>query len=123
MGALGGYNSAKKEIITWLRQHSRPCLFSNSLAATIVNASIKAIELLEKSNVLHENLSANSSYFRENMEAASFKRGDADHAIIPVMIGGAEITNAMANRLFADGIYFIGFHFLVVTKGQARILT
>lgn len=122
-GASGGYTSGKKEVIEWLRQRSRPYLFSNSLAPSIVNASIKVIELLADGQILRKTLKDNAAYFRKNMEAAGFTCGGADHAIIPVMLGDAKVASEMANRLLAEGIYVIGFSFPVVPKGQARIRT
>jgi glycine C-acetyltransferase len=122
-GASGGYTSGKKEIVEWLRQRSRPYLFSNSLAPAIVNASIKVIELLADGGDLRKTLKSNAQYFRSNMEAAGFTCSGADHAIVPVMLGDAKVASAMANRLLNEGIYVIGFSFPVVPKGQARIRT
>ena len=122
-GASGGYTSASKEVVEWLRQRSRPYLFSNSLAPAIVNASIQVIDLLAQGDDLRSTLKRNATYFRENMEAAGFICGGADHAIIPVMLGDAKVASDMANRLLAEGIYVIGFSFPVVPKGQARIRT
>ncbi len=122
-GASGGYTSGKKEIVEWLRQRSRPYLFSNSLAPAIVNASIRVIDLLAEGGELRSKLKANAAYFRTNMEAAGFTCGGADHAIIPVMLGDAKVAADMSNRLLAEGIYVIGFSFPVVPKGQARIRT
>ncbi|WDD98937.1 glycine C-acetyltransferase [Thalassomonas actiniarum] len=122
-GASGGYTSGKKEVIDWLRQRSRPYLFSNSLAPAIVNASIKTLELLADGDALRQKLKTNASYFREQMEAAGFTCAGADHAIIPVMLGDAKVAGEMANRLLSEGIYVIGFSFPVVPKGQARIRT
>ena len=122
-GASGGYTSGKKEVVEWLRQRSRPYLFSNSLAPSIVNASIKVIELLADGQALRQKLKDNAAYFRQHMEAAGFTCGGADHAIIPVMLGDAKVASEMANRLLAEGIYVIGFSFPVVPKGQARIRT
>jgi glycine C-acetyltransferase len=122
-GASGGYTSGKKETIEWLRQRSRPYLFSNSLAPAIVNASITVIDLLAKGGKLRNTLKDNAHYFRTNMEAAGFTCAGADHAIIPVMLGDAKVASEMASRLLAEGIYVIGFSFPVVPKGQARIRT
>ncbi|MBA6303284.1 glycine C-acetyltransferase [Colwellia sp. MB02u-14] len=122
-GASGGYTSGKKETIEWLRQRSRPYLFSNSLAPAIVNASITVIDLLAKGGKLRKTLKDNAHYFRTNMEAAGFTCAGADHAIIPVMLGDAKVASEMASRLLAEGIYVIGFSFPVVPKGQARIRT
>ena len=122
-GASGGYTSAKKEVVEWLRQRSRPYLFSNSLAPAIVNASIKVLELLSEGGDLRSTLKSNAAYFRTQMEAAGFTCAGADHAIVPVMLGDAKLASDMANRLLAEGIYVIGFSFPVVPKGQARIRT
>ncbi len=122
-GASGGYTSAKKEVVEWLRQRSRPYLFSNSLAPAIVNASLKVLELLADGDALRKTLKDNAAYFRTNMEAAGFTCAGADHAIVPVMLGDAKVASEMAERLLAEGIYVIGFSFPVVPKGQARIRT
>jgi len=122
-GASGGYTSAKKEVIEWLRQRSRPYLFSNSLAPAIVNASLQVLKLLAEGEELRKTLKENTAYFRSNMEAAGFTCAGADHAIVPVMLGDAKIASDMANKLLAEGIYVIGFSFPVVPKGQARIRT
>ena len=122
-GASGGFTAAKKEVVEWLRQRSRPYLFSNSLAPAIVNASLKVLELLADGSELRKTLKDNAVYFRSNMEAAGFSCGGADHAIIPVMLGDAKVASAMADRLLTEGIYVIGFSFPVVPKGQARIRT
>ncbi|GLX78646.1 2-amino-3-ketobutyrate coenzyme A ligase [Thalassotalea insulae] len=122
-GASGGYTSGKKEVIDWLRQRSRPYLFSNSLAPAIVNASIKVLELLADGDDLRQTLKDNAQYFRLQMEAAGFTCAGADHAIVPVMLGDAKVASEMANRLLSEGIYVIGFSFPVVPKGQARIRT
>jgi len=122
-GASGGYTSAKKEVIDWLRQRSRPYLFSNSLAPSIVAASIRVIEMLQQGSDLREKLVENSRYFREKMSAAGFTLAGADHAIIPVMIGDAKLASQMADKMLQKGIYVVGFSFPVVPKGQARIRT
>jgi glycine C-acetyltransferase len=122
-GASGGYTSGKKEVIDWLRQRSRPYLFSNSLAPAIVQASLKVLSLLKQGDDLRQKLKQNASYFRQQMEAAGFTCAGADHPIIPVMIGDAKVASEMADRLLAEGIYVIGFSYPVVPKGQARIRT
>lgn len=122
-GASGGYTSGRREVIDWLRQRSRPYLFSNSLAPPMVNASIKALELLDQSDDLRQRLRENSGYFRERMSGAGFRLSGADHPIIPVMIGDASLAGAMADRLLEEGVYVIGFSFPVVPQGQARIRT
>ncbi|MBT43043.1 MAG: glycine C-acetyltransferase [Idiomarina sp.] len=122
-GASGGYTSGKKEVIDWLRQRSRPYLFSNSVAPAIVQASIKVLDMLSDGHELRQQLWDNAKYFREQMTAAGFTLSGADHAIIPVMIGDARMASEMADRLLQEGIYVIGFSFPVVPKGKARIRT
>jgi glycine C-acetyltransferase len=122
-GASGGFTAAKKEVIEWLRQRSRPYLFSNSLAPAIVNASLHVLKLLAQGDELRKTLKDNTAYFRENMEAAGFTCAGADHAIIPVMLGDAQVASDMASKLLSEGIYVIGFSFPVVPNGQARIRT
>ncbi|KHT63065.1 2-amino-3-ketobutyrate CoA ligase [Photobacterium gaetbulicola] len=122
-GASGGYTSGKKEVIDWLRQRSRPYLFSNSVAPAIVNASIRVIDLLKESGDLRDRLWSNAKHFRTRMEAAGFTMGGADHAIIPIMLGDAKVAAEFAERALEKGIYVIGFSFPVVPKGQARIRT
>jgi glycine C-acetyltransferase len=122
-GASGGYTSGRKEIVDWLRQRSRPYLFSNSLAPSIVTASIKVIEMMEAGKALRDTLWENAAYFRSQMEAAGFTCAGKDHAIIPVMLGDAKVASLMAEKLLAEGIYVTGFSFPVVPKGQARIRT
>ncbi|SHI21082.1 glycine C-acetyltransferase [Ferrimonas marina] len=122
-GASGGFTSGKKEVIDWLRQRSRPYLFSNSLAPAIVSASIRVLEMMKGGDALRAKLWDNANYFREKMGAAGFDLAGADHAIIPVMIGDAALAAEFADRLLAEGIYVVGFSFPVVPKGQARIRT
>ncbi|MEM7358785.1 MAG: glycine C-acetyltransferase [Pseudomonadota bacterium] len=122
-GASGGFTSASKEIVEWLRQRSRPYLFSNSLAPAIVNASIRVLDLLAEGGELREALSRNSAHFRQRMSEAGFTLAGADHAIIPVMLGDAKLAGEMAARMLDRGIYVVGFSFPVVPKGQARIRT
>jgi glycine C-acetyltransferase len=122
-GASGGYTSGRKEIIEYLRQRSRPYLFSNSLAPAVVAASLKVLEMIEGSDELRERLWENSRTFREAMRAAGFTLTGADHPIIPVMIGDAGLASRMADALLEEGIYVIGFSYPVVPKGQARIRT
>lgn len=122
-GASGGYTSGKKEVIDWLRQRSRPYLFSNSLAPAIAAATLKALDLVEQGDELRRTLVNNANYFRHEMEAAGFTLAGKDHAIIPVMIGDAALATEMANRLLQEGIYVIGFSYPVVPMGQARIRT
>jgi glycine C-acetyltransferase len=120
-GAMGGYTTAKKEIIELLRQRSRPYLFSNSLAPAIVGASIKVFELLEKDTTLRDQLEWNTKYFKEGMKKAGFDIIDGDSAIVPVMLYDAKLAQTMANELLKEGVYVIGFFFPVVPKEKARI--
>jgi glycine C-acetyltransferase len=120
-GAMGGYTTAKKEVIEILRQRSRPYLFSNSLAPAIVGASIKVFELLEKDTSLRDKLEWNTNYFKEGMKKAGFDIIDGDSAIVPVMLYDAKLSQTMANELLNKGIYVIGFFFPVVPKEKARI--
>lgn len=120
-GAMGGYTTAKKEIIEILRQRSRPYLFSNSLAPAIVGASIKVFELLEKDTTLRDKLEWNTNYFKAGMKKAGFDIIDGDSAIVPVMLYDAKLSQTMANELLKKGIYVIGFFFPVVPKDKARI--
>jgi glycine C-acetyltransferase len=120
-GAMGGYTTAKKEIIEILRQRSRPYLFSNSLAPAIVGASIKVFELLEKDNSLRDLLELNINYFKSKMIKAGFDIIDGDSAIVPVMLYDAKLSQTMAAELLKEGIYVIGFFFPVVPKDKARI--
>ncbi len=122
-GASGGYTSASAEIVAWLRQRSRPYLFSNSLAPAIVSASIKVLELLADGGDLRAKLKQNSEYFRTQMSEAGFSLAGADHAIIPVMLGDAKLASQMSAKMLERGIYVVGFSFPVVPKGQARIRT
>ncbi|PLO72284.1 glycine C-acetyltransferase [Klebsiella michiganensis] len=122
-GASGGYTAARKEVVEWLRQRSRPYLFSNSLAPAIVAASIKVLEMVEAGSELRDRLWANARLFREKMTAAGFTLAGADHAIIPVMLGEATVAQQFARELQKEGIYVTGFFYPVVPKGQARIRT
>ncbi|MCE9785190.1 glycine C-acetyltransferase [Shewanella algae] len=122
-GASGGFTAARKEVVDWLRQRSRPYLFSNSLAPSIVSASIRVLEMLKEGQELREAVWENSRYFREKMAAAGFTLAGADHAIVPVMLGDAKLASDFANRLLQENVYVIGFSFPVVPKGQARIRT
>ena len=122
-GASGGYTAARKEIVAWLRQRSRPYLFSNSLAPSICSASIKVLELLENGDELRKKVKSNSEYFREKMVQHGFTLAGKDHAIIPVMLGDAKVASHMADELLKEGIYVIGFSFPVVPKDKARIRT
>ena len=120
-GAMGGFTSGRKEIIEMLRQKSRPYLFSNSLAPSIVGSGIKVLEILEKSTDLRDKLEKNTKYFRESMSSSGFDIKDGIHAIVPVMLYDAKLAGLMADKLLQEGIYVIGFSFPVVPKGEARI--
>lgn len=120
-GAMGGYTTAKKEIIEVLRQRSRPYLFSNSLSPVIVGASIKVLEILERDTVLRDQLEWNTNYFKKGMIEAGFDIIDGDSAIVPVMLYDAKLSQVMADKLLEKGIYVIGFFFPVVPKDKARI--
>ena len=120
-GAMGGYTTAKKEIIEMLRQRSRPYLFSNSLAPSIVGASLKVFELLEKDTTLRDKLEWNTNFFKKGMKDAGFDIIDGDSAIVPVMLYDAKIAQKMADELLKKGIYVIGFFYPVVPKDKARI--
>ena len=120
-GAMGGYTTGKKEIIEILRQKSRPYLFSNSLAPTIVGASLKVFEMISKDTTLRDKLEENTNYFRKEMEKAGFDLVGADAAIVPVMLYDAKLSQDMANLLLDEGIYVIGFFYPVVPKDKARI--
>lgn len=122
-GASGGFTSGKKAVIEWLRQRSRPYLFSNSVAPPIVAASLRVFDMIEQGDDLREKLNANAKHFRTRMEQAGFTLAGKDHAIIPVMIGDAALASKMADKLLEKNIYVIGFSFPVVPKGQARIRT
>ncbi|WP_421875187.1 glycine C-acetyltransferase [Marinoscillum sp.] len=120
-GASGGFTSGKKEIIEVLRQRSRPYLFSNTLAPSITGASIAVIDMLSETTELRDKLETNTKYFREQMTAAGFDIKPGDHAIVPIMLYDAVLSQKMAQKLLDKGIYVIGFYFPVVPKGQARI--
>jgi len=120
-GAMGGYTTGKKEIIELLRQRSRPYLFSNSLAPTIVGASLKVFEILGRDTGLRDKLQRNTEYFKKGMKEAGFDLLEGDSAIVPVMLYDAKLSQKMANMLLEEGIYVIGFFYPVVPKGRARI--
>ena len=122
-GASGGYTSGRKEIVGWLRQRSRPYLFSNSVAPMIAAASIAVLDLLERDNSLQQQLHENAAYFRAQMTERGFDLKPGEHPIIPVMLGDARLATQMADALLKRGIYVIGFSFPVVPKGEARIRT
>jgi glycine C-acetyltransferase len=120
-GASGGFTSGKKEIIELLRQRSRPYLFSNTLAPSIVGASIEVFSMLSETTALRDKLESNTTYFREKMTAAGFDIKPGDHPIVPIMLYEAKVAQEFAEKLLAKGIYVIGFFFPVVAKGKARI--
>lgn len=122
-GASGGYTAGKREVIDWLRQRSRPYLFSNSLAPAIVTASLSVLDLLERSGERRKRLWENARLFRKKMAAAGFTLAGADHAIIPVMLGEAQLAQDFAQALQREGVYVAGFFYPVVPLGQARIRT
>ncbi len=122
-GASGGYTSGRKEIIEWLRQRSRPYLFSNTLAPTIAAVSVKVLEMLETNQHLIKKVHSNSAHFRRGMEKLGFKLVPGDHPIIPVMLGDAKLASTMADAMLKEGVYVVGFSFPVVPQGQARIRT
>ncbi len=120
-GAMGGFTSGRKEIVDMLRQRSRPYLFSNSLAPSIVGAATKVFELLSETTQLRDKLEENTSYFRQQMTAAGFDIKEGVHPIVPIMLYDAVLSQKMANQLLEKGIYVIGFYYPVVPKEQARI--
>lgn len=122
-GASGGYTSGKREVIEWLRQRSRPYLFSNTLAPAIAVASVAVLDLLESSDELRKRLRENSQYFREKMTALGFNLVPGSHPIIPVMLGDANLAQTFAQEMLAHHIYVIGFSYPVVPQGKARIRT
>ncbi|MBB3522428.1 glycine C-acetyltransferase [Rhizobium redzepovicii] len=122
-GASGGYTSAKAEVVEWLRQRSRPYLFSNTLAPVIAAASLKVFDLIENGDALRQRLSDNADLFRGEMTKLGFTLAGKGHPIIPVMLGDAKLAQDMAGLMLKKGIYVIGFSFPVVPKGQARIRT
>jgi glycine C-acetyltransferase len=120
-GAMGGFTSGKKEVIEMLRQRSRPYLFSNSLAPSIVGAASKVFDLLDSSTELRDKLETNTKYFKEGVQKAGFDLKDGDSPIVPIMLYDAKLAQQFADKLLDKGIYAIGFFFPVVGKGQARI--
>jgi glycine C-acetyltransferase len=122
-GGSGGYVAARKEVIEWLRQRSRPYLFSNSIPPVVAAASLAVLELLEHSPQLRTQLFDNTRFFREGLARAGFSLKPGEHPIIPVMLGDASLASRVADALLERGVYVIGFSFPVVPKGQARIRT
>jgi glycine C-acetyltransferase len=120
-GASGGFTSGRKEVIEMLRQRSRPYLFSNTLAPSIVGASIAVLDMLSETTELRDKLEWNTRYFRERMTEAGFDIKPGDHPIVPIMLYDAVLAQKMAARLLEEGIYVIGFFFPVVAQGKARI--
>ena len=120
-GAMGGFTTGKREIIDMLRQRSRPYLFSNSLAPSIVGASIEVFNMLDETTALRDQLEENVTYFKEGLRQAGLPFKDGESAIVPVMLGDAKLSQDMANALLEEGIYVIGFFYPVVPKGEARI--
>jgi glycine C-acetyltransferase len=122
-GASGGYISSRREVVEWLRQRSRPYLFSNSIPPVVAAAGVRVLDLLEHSPELRTKLFDNTRFFRAGLESAGFTLKPGEHPIIPVMLGDASLAGRMAERLLQRGVYVIGFSFPVVPKGQARIRT
>ncbi len=122
-GASGGYTSARREVVEWLRQRSRPYLFSNTLAPVIAAASLKVFDLIDNGDALRRRLYANADLFRADMMKLGFTLAGKGHPIIPVMLGDASLAQEMARRMLDKGVYVIGFSFPVVPRGQARIRT
>lgn len=122
-GASGGYTSGKKEVIEWLRQRSRPYLFSNTLAPCIVSASIKVLDLITSNDELRVRLEENTRYFREKMSALGFSLIPGNHPIIPIMLGDAKLAQEFSAQMLNHGVYVIGFFYPVVPQGKARIRT
>src|ERR671911_2684646 len=122
-GAAGGYTSGRQEIITWLRQRSRPYLFSNSIPPFIAAASLRVLDMLEADSTLRERLWDNAAYFRKGMSAAGFNLVPGEHPIIPIMLGDAKLASEFARQLLDEGVYVIGFSYPVVPQGKARIRT
>jgi len=122
-GASGGYTSGRKEVVGWLRQRSRPYLFSNSVAPMIAATSIAVLDLLLRDHSLQQQLHSNAAYFRQKMTERGFDLKPGEHPIIPIMLGDAMLATRMADMLLERGVYVIGFSFPVVPKGQARIRT
>jgi glycine C-acetyltransferase len=122
-GASGGYVAARKEIVGWLRQRSRPYLFSNSIAPPVAAATLKVLELLESSQALRDRVHSNARYFREQMQRLGFNLLPGEHPIIPVMLGEAPLAVQLAERMQNDGVYVVAFSYPVVPHGKARIRT
>jgi glycine C-acetyltransferase len=122
-GASGGYVAARKEIVAWLRQRSRPYLFSNSIAPPVAAGTLRVLDLLEKSPELRERVHANARHFRAGMQGLGFNLIPGEHPIIPIMLGEAPLAVRLAERMQAEGVYVVAFSFPVVPHGKARIRT
>jgi glycine C-acetyltransferase len=122
-GASGGYVAARKEIVGWLRQRSRPYLFSNSIAPPVAAATLKVLDLLERSQDLRDRVHSNARYFRERMQRLGFDLLPGEHPIIPVMLGEAPLAVQLAERMQDEDVYVVAFAFPVVPHGKARIRT
>ena len=122
-GAMGGYTTGKQEIVDMLRQRSRPYLFSNSLAPSIVGAANKVFDILSSSTELRDKLEENTKYFKAKISEAGFTTKPGDSPIVPIMLFDAALSQKFANRLLEEGVYAIGFFYPVVPKGEARIRT
>ena len=120
-GGMGGYTTGSREIISMLRQRSRPYLFSNSLAPSLVGASIKVFDLLSSNTNLRDKLEWNTAYFKNGIKELGFEIIDGDSAIVPIMLYDAKLAQKMADLLLADGVYVVGFFYPVVPRGKARI--
>ena len=120
-GASGGYTAGRREVVAWLRNRSRPYLFSNTLMPAIASASLKVLDLLQEGDALRAKLARNAEHFRREMTRLGFKLAGAGHPIVPVLLGDAALAQEMASRLLAEGVYVVGFSFPVVPRGQARI--
>jgi glycine C-acetyltransferase len=122
-GASGGYVAGRKEIVAWLRQRSRPYLFSNSIAPPVAAATLKVLELLEASGELRDRLNSNARYFRAQMTGLGFNLKPGQHPIVPIMLGDAPLAVRLAERMQEDGVYVVAFSYPVVPHGKARIRT
>jgi glycine C-acetyltransferase len=122
-GASGGYVAARREIVAWLRQRSRPYLFSNSIAPTVAAGTLRVLDLLESSPELRERVHANARYFRSELQKIGFSLLPGEHPIIPIMLGDATLAVRLAERMQAEGVYVVAFAFPVVPHGKARIRT
>jgi glycine C-acetyltransferase len=122
-GASGGYTSGRREIVEYLRQRSRPYLFSNTLPPPIVAGSIQALEILSRSTELRDRLAQNAAFFRAEMTARRFNIVPGEHPIVPIMLGDASLAARMAEAMLERGVYVVGFSFPVVPQGKARIRT